>query len=289
MEDARATQQVDIGQGEAFVEEIIGSVTRNPDALISLSKLRTYDEYTFTHCINVAVLTLGFAEFFGIHRTELRALGIAALFHDIGKARIPNAVLNKPGRLSDEEFAVMRRHPLLSYQLLRDNEHGGSSLDPDVLHGIVEHHEKHNGKGYPRGLKDDAIHIYGRVIALADVYDALTSARVYKPAMPPTKALQIMFEMRDKDFRATDVSMFIKFLGIYPVGSLVRLSDGHHGVVSEANREDVRRPRVLVAFDRDLAPAPRQVVDLAEHTDLAIAEGLDHREHGIDPMALLAA
>lgn len=288
MRNAQAEGVVDYEKSEALVDDMIQSVARNHDALVSLSKLRACDEYTYTHCINVAVIAVAFGQFLGLVPEKLKPLGLSGLFHDLGKARVPLDVLNKPGKLTDAEFEVIKAHPLRSYQMLKERQ----AVGPDILRGIVEHHEKHNGQGYPRGLSGDQISLFGRILALADIYDAITSRRVYKESISPSKSLKIMYGMRDQTFSTAMLVSFVKFLGVYPVGSLVRLSDGTCGVVCESNPYRAHEPVVKVAFDADLRAAPIRKVDLfkvamAKGRRLEIVECLDHERYGIDPARFL--
>mgnify|MGYP001806441485 CR=1 FL=1 len=289
IDKAYKEKSVDLERSEGFVAEVITSVARNREALTGLCKLRSYDEYTYTHSINVTVLATAFGQFLGLPEAELLSLGLAALFHDIGKANIPPEVLNKPGRLSEREFQVMKRHPLESYSLLKDKR----PLEDKVLLAIVEHHEKCDGSGYPRGLQGEAVSMFARVISLADVYDALTSDRVYRKGMPPSRALGVMYGMREKDFHPTMVERFIKCLGIYPVGSLVRLSDGRHALVWSSNAQSPLLPTVKAAFDDAMHPIPAELVDLAVCGDasagpmLTIEESVDPRPFNVDISAVM--
>ncbi|MBG0776316.1 MAG: HD-GYP domain-containing protein [Desulfovibrionaceae bacterium] len=294
LHDAEAGNPIDVAAAERCVRGVMGSVGRNADALVSLSRLRTFDAYTFTHCVNVAVLSVVFGSYLGLAGHALRRLGMAALFHDLGKARIPAEVLNKPGRLTEREFAIVQRHPREGLEVLRRN----GVEDEGVLLGVVQHHEKHNGRGYPGRLPGGMVHEFGSIIALADVYDALTSERVYKRGMLANRALQIMYGMREADFAPGWAERFIKCLGIYPVGSLVRLEDGRLAVVLEANPEAPLRPTVrLLRADGGSG----EVLDLgasgfdSSGPDLlgsdasgpdapgpAIADCLDPTAHGVD-------
>ena len=250
MREARTSNQVDCDQAAVLVEDMIDSLSRNSDALVSLGKLKSYDEYTFTHSINVAVIALAFAERLGMSRTELRDVGFAALFHDIGKARIDATVLNKPGRLSEAEFEEIKRHPVQSLELLK----GNARISQEILRGVLQHHEKYDGSGYPRGLPGHRIDRLGVIVSLADVYDAVTSKRVYKSAIRPNQALRIMYGMKGTAFDGAYLEQFIKFLGIYPVGTLVRLSNGQHGIVCESPEGRAHRPKVKIAFDANMRP-----------------------------------
>lgn len=286
LEDVRLGKAVDVYSSGLLVEDIISSVTRNSDALVGLSKLRVFDEYTFTHSVNVAVLTVVFGRFLGKTDDELKALGMAGLFHDIGKQLIPDAVLNKPGKLTDEEFIVMKQHPLLGFKHLYEQAGAKKNVETVVVRGIVEHHEKYNGTGYPRGLTGSAISEVGRIIAVADVYDALSSRRVYKAPMAPHKALGLMYSMRGKEFYPGYVERFIKCLGIYPVGTTVLLNTGHVAVVSASNPKAPMQPTVVVVRGPSGRLSPRYL-DLSDQLELRIESTVDPAPLGIDPVAVL--
>lgn len=285
--DARAGTQLDFEKSEAFVDDVIDSVSRNADALVSLSKLRSFDEYTYTHSINVAVLTLAFAKHLNLDENVLKPLGISALFHDLGKSKIPGEVLNKPGKLTDKEFEIIKLHPMMGRKILEEQ----TKLDEHILRGVAEHHEKYNGKGYPLGLPKDDISLFASLITVADVYDALTSDRVYKEGMPPSKALGIMYSMREQDFFPQHMEHFIKCVGIYPVGSFVKLSNGELAVVSASNPHSPLFPVVRVIFDEKQRSAVAREVDLAAmkralekgREPLKILENIDPDEFRVNP------
>jgi putative nucleotidyltransferase with HDIG domain len=286
--DIKQGSQLDYAKSEQFVTEAIESVTRNPDALISLTKLRAFDEYTFTHSINVSVLAIAFGKHLGLNSALLRALGQSALFHDVGKALIPGEVLNKPGKLTDEEFSIIKAHPEKGYSILQ-SQHALSAL---ITRGVVEHHEKFNGRGYPSGLAGDDISLFGSLIAVADVYDALTSDRVYKKGMPANRALSIMYGMREEDYPPMLVEQFIKCLGIYPVGSFVRLNDKQYAVVIGSNPSKPLFPTIKIILDAKQRPRAPEILDLAlaraqaqreKKPTLRIAENLDPKLFNIDP------
>ena len=173
-----------------MVGAVVDSAVRNADALLTLCKLRRHDAYTFTHGVNVSVLATAFGVSLGLSREDLQELGLAGLYHDLGKTGIPDAILNKPGRLTEAEYVRVKQHPALGGKLL-----AGLGLSEGVLRGVIEHQERFDGSGYPRGLSGAAIHKWGRVLALADVYDALTSRRSYKRALLPTRALAVIHGM----------------------------------------------------------------------------------------------
>lgn len=270
MSDARLGKQVNYPRAELFVEEIIDSVTRNSDAMLSLTKLRRYDEYTFTHCINVSVISLAFGKYLGLPEQDMRLLGSAALFHDLGKALIPSNVLNKPAKLTDEEFEIIKKHPAIGYAMLKDQK----GVHKSVLRGILEHHEKCNGRGYPIGLPQDSISELALIISLSDVYDALTSERVYKKGMPANKALSIIFGMRERDYYPEIVEKFIKCLGIYPVGSFVRVSNGQYAVILTSNAAMPLKPCLKIILSSEGQPIAPVTVDL-DDADSPLATGLE--------------
>lgn len=287
LHDVQAGGEIDVGACSGMVDSVIGSAVRNPDALLTLCKLRRHDAYTFTHGVNVSVLAAAFGVYLGLSAAQLKELGLAGLFHDVGKARIPDAILNKPGRLTRAEFLQIKRHPLLGRDLLWN-----LPLSESVLRGVSEHHERFDGSGYPKGLAGEAIHPWGNVLALVDVYDAMTSRRSYKDPMLPTRSLAVIHGMRGRDFPVELAERFIKFLGPYPVGSFVRLTNGEYGFVRNSNPSRPLLPEILVAFDADMDPlSPLRRLDLGSgrFPDLAVAEALDPGRYGVDPIAYLMA
>lgn len=283
MESMRENGFVDVQAAQLMMEDILASITRNANALLSLAKLREVDEYTYTHCINVAVLAIVFGRHLGFSGVVLNRMGLAGLFHDLGKAHMPEVILESPRRLTPEEFEIMKRHPRLGWEQLQDNP----QVYEEMLAGALEHHEKYNGLGYPRGLKGEEISVVARILSVADVYDALTSRRVYKPAMLPHKALGLMYGMRGQDFHPGMVERFIRCIGIYPVGSVVELNTGQRGVVSRVNASEPLQPEVMVVRDPKGRPAARRKLDLAGQSIVKIVACLDPREAGIDAALVL--
>jgi putative nucleotidyltransferase with HDIG domain len=268
MKDARLGKPVNYESSKPLAGALVDSVMRNEDALLALKYLKSFDEYTFNHSINVAVVATVFAKSLGYSEDRLRELCQAAVLHDLGKALVPDEILNKPGRLTPAEFAIIRDHPVNGFELLHDVR--GPSQD--VLRGALEHHEKYNGGGYPDGLAGDEISEFGRIIAVADVYDALTSERVYKRGMTPSNALRIIYGMRESDFHPGYVERFIRCLGIYPVGTVVRLTTGETGVVVQGAPPTPLLPTVRVVLDRNRVRTRPHDLDLAA---LAEQMGMD--------------
>jgi HD-GYP domain-containing protein (c-di-GMP phosphodiesterase class II) len=246
-------------EAEDAVEEVIDSVARNPGAMLCLSKLHKYDRYTLTHAANVCGLSVLFGTFLGLPREQLLNLGLAGLLHDAGMILVPQEALSRRGPLSRDELERVRAHPAHGRRLLA--EAGG--FPQSVLRAVAEHHEQHNGLGYPHGLRGDQISRMGRMLALCDVFDAMTSDRSYMKAVAPSKALAIMYGMRGQNFVPGEADLFIKCVGIYPPGSLVRLNSGDLAVVYGTNQHKPLLPLVNVILDRRLRPRDPRLLDLA--------------------------
>ena len=259
--EVRMGKAVDAESASSLVEEISDSVARNPGALISLARLKTADDYTYMHSVAVCALMVALARQIGLSEAHTRSAGMAGLLHDLGKAAIPLAVLNKPGKLTDDEFEVIKSHPVEGYNMLKE----GGSVEDSVLDACLHHHEKIDGSGYPDKLKGDEITLIARMTAICDVYDAITSDRPYKRGWDPSESLRRMAEWTKGHFDPRLFQAFVKSIGIYPVGSLVRLTSGRIGVVMEQGEKSLTSPRVKVFFSTksDLR-IPPEVVDLAE-------------------------
>ncbi len=230
---------------EKAAENVVDSIQRNPDTLISLSQLKGYDEYTYTHSVGVSILVASLANSMGYSGELLVQAGIGGLLHDIGKMRVPESILNKPGKYNDLEFKIMKKHPEHGLDIVKDKKKF-SDISRTI---IIQHHERYNGRGYPYGLKDNQIAEVGLIAAVADVYDALTSNRVYRAAWPPQKALALIFQGADEDYSRRIVELFTQHLGIYPAGSFVRLVSGAMGVVTRVDRGNLLAPTMVVLFD----------------------------------------
>jgi HD-GYP domain-containing protein (c-di-GMP phosphodiesterase class II) len=259
-QEARMGKAVDIIGAQQLVEDISDSVSRNPGALISLARLKTVDDYTYMHSVAVCAMMVSLSKQLGLDEAQTRAAGMAGLMHDLGKALMPMEVLNKPGKLSPAEFNVIKTHPSEGHRLLLT----GLDVDPLILDVCLHHHEKTDGSGYPKGLKADEISLFAKMGAVCDVYDAITSNRPYKAGWDPAESLRKMAEWANGHFDGKVFQAFVKSLGIYPIGSLVKLTSGRLGVVVEQTGKSLTMPSVKVFFStKSNLRIPPEVIDLS--------------------------
>ncbi|APW36170.1 phosphodiesterase [Rhodoferax koreense] len=258
--EARLGQAVDTAVALHVVQEITDSVARNGEALIGLARIKTIDDYTYMHSVAVCALMVALARRLGLDEAQTRSAGLAGLLHDLGKAAMPLSVLNKPGKLTDEEFTLIKSHPAKGHAMLL----ASNNTDETALDVCLHHHEKTDGTGYPEGLRGDEISLFARMGAVCDVYDAITSNRPYKSGWDPAESLRKMAGWAEGHFDPKVFQAFVKSLGIYPVGSLVRLGSGRIAVVMEQGSGSLLLPRVKVFFsikkDERIAP---ELVDLS--------------------------
>ncbi len=261
-DDVRMGKAISTESAMPIVEELTASVIRNQGALISLVRLKTQDDYTYMHSVAVCALMVSLAKQLGLSDEETRQAGLAGLMHDIGKSAIPEAVLNKPGKLTDEEFSLVKLHPERGHQLLIDaNVEDSATLDVSL-----NHHEKIDGTGYPNQLKGDELSIFAKMGAVCDVYDAVTSKRIYKQAWEPGIAIKRMSEW-EGHFDEAVFNAFIQSVGIYPIGTLVMLKSKQLAVVIQQHENSLLTPIVKIFFSvttqKECLP---RVLDLSSDT-----------------------
>ncbi|MHB1354175.1 MAG: HD-GYP domain-containing protein [Thiobacillus sp.] len=259
-QEARMGKAVSAENACELVEDISLSVMRNPGALISLARLKRADDYTYMHSVAVCALMVSLARQLGLDEGDVREAGMAGLLHDLGKARMPGEVLNKPGKLSDDEFRIIKRHPVEGHCMLAECQRASDV----VLDVCLHHHEKVDGSGYPNRLRGDAISLFAKMGAVCDVYDAITSNRPYKAGWCPAESVRKMTEWSRGHFDQRVFQAFVKCIGIYPIGSLVMLDSGRLAVVIEQTEKSLLVPRVKVFFStKSQTYVVPEVIDLS--------------------------
>ena len=287
VESATVEGKPDADAARNLVDSLAQAVAQNRTALLALTALKNYDNYTFTHMVNVSILTMGQARGLGIEGGLLREFGLAALMHDIGKVKTPNEVLNKPGKLTDQEFEILKRHTIDGAEILK-NTPEIPALGPVVA---FEHHLRSDGTGYPTGTVRPQLNLATTLCGIADVYDAMRSQRVYQAAYPTDRILAVLQRNDGKQFDQRLVKRFVQLVGIYPAGNLVRLNTGEIAVVLKAYAPDPYRPRVKVltrANGQKLEhPYDVSLWDAHEGQPQSIQAPVDAAAHGIDPLSYL--
>ena len=290
-DDVRLGRSLDTVGAKNAVAGMVESVIRNPDALAWLTHLKKKDDYTALHSVRVCILALTFGRHLELPVEQLNVLGIGALLHDIGKLKVPNEILNKPARLTDAEFVIMRTHVPLGVEILVN-----SAGIPAAVEVAQRHHERYSGGGYINGFSGDQIGLFGLIGGIVDAYDALTSDRAYHAGRSSYDALDLLYQAKNTDFHAGLVEQFIQCMGIYPLGSIVEMNDGRVGVVISINRSHRLKPCVAMVLTPGKKPyVPATVVDLfksPQNNDghmLEIRRVLAAGTYDIDPAAYLTA
>ena len=270
----KAGEPIDITPLAAVAEEMVDTMFTHGDAMLCLARIRAKDAYLMEHSMNVAILLANFGRYLGLDRSVLKELTLGGLLHDVGKIMTPDEVLNKPGKLTDEEFGVMRQHVVHSYDILSNT----AGITPTMLEVAANHHERLDGTGYPQRLKGDQLSLYTRMSGIVDVYDAVTADRVYKQGMQPTQAFRVLLKGINQHFDAELVTKFIKCMGVYPVGTLVQLSNQRLAVVMQRNEQQPLKPMVKVIYHA----TQRHYLEV-QWLDLARNGGQESIESTVDP------
>jgi putative nucleotidyltransferase with HDIG domain len=272
MQDLKVKKALDFHGIQVAINRIVDELLSNRDIMINLTDLRSVDEYTFAHSVNVAVLSIVIGKALGYNELRLRDLGIAAILHDIGKTQIPNEILNKPEKLAEKEIEIMKNHTQFGYDILKDyDEISGLSRV-----GALLHHERIDGSGYPFGKRGDEISEFARIIAITDTYDAMTSNRVYKKRITPDKAIEYLISMGQHYYDYDMVRVFLNHLTVYPVGTIVKLNTKEHAIVIDNNCYTPTRPIVRLIRDTEGNYVSRfEEIDLQKKLNINIEEIVD--------------
>ena len=284
----KAKQYPDVRKLKRLVQKTIHLVMEDESILLGLTTIKNYDEYTYNHCVNVTIYALALGRRLGFSRETLTELGLTALFHDAGKSRIPKEVLNKPAALNDEEWALMKKHPLMGVETVLNLKQLGE-INPRMVIGIFDHHLKGDASGYPKLFRKKEISLFGRIIQIADMYDAMTTFRVYRKAWTPEQALAIMLRDRGKHLDPILLKFLIGLVGIFPIGSLVLLSTGELGIVLKPNADPkwMDRPQVILISRDQKGYVKKELADLmatngGNQFKRSIVKTLDPNKYHID-------
>jgi putative nucleotidyltransferase with HDIG domain len=267
-QEARMGNAIKVSEAAPLVDEISKSISRNPEAFLNLARLKTRDDYTYMHSVAVCALMIALGKQLGLAGEDLKEAGLAGLLHDVGKMMVDEAVLNKPGKLTDEEFNIVKEHPRKGWEILQ----GSSDITATALDVCLHHHERMDGKGYPEQLASEQISLFAKMGAVCDVYDALTSNRCYKNGWEPAETIRKMAEWRTGHFDERVFQAFVKTIGIYPSGTLVRLKSGRLAIVMEQTEKSLLTPIVKIFFStKSNEPIMPEMLDLGRSQETIVS------------------
>ncbi len=264
-------RELDVAAVKTVVKECVEQILESPGAMLWLARIKDSDEYTAEHCLRVGILAIALGRELGLMPLELEQVGIAGMLHDVGKLKVPDEILNKPAKLTDEEFKIIQQHSVEGRKLLLAN----GSVPAVAVDVAFSHHERIDGTGYPRGLPGHKIPYYAKIIAVVDAYDAINSDRCYSKGRSTMETLRILFDSANSHFDEDIVLAFIRMIGIFPPGEIVELSSGEVGIITACSPEHKLKPRLLCVLDSDKQPCKPRVIDLAK--DPNDAEGRPYR------------
>lgn len=286
MQDISNNEKLNLPPLQKAVNSMVDSIIRNPNAFAWLTRMKHKDSYTYNHSVSAAVWAVAFGRHLGLPKKDLQSLALGALLFDIGKMKLPDKLINNPKRFNQYEFKLVKQHVNYSIEIIKETQ----GIDQDVIDMVYTHHERHNGSGYPQGLAGDAIPLFGKIAGIVDCYDAIISERPFASPLSPHDAVKKFYEWRDIDFQAELVEQFIQVVGIYPVGTIVELSDGQIGVIVAQHNIWRLRPQVMLLLDANKEPLNHfGIINLyTETTDkngdpLNIIKCVEPGLYGIDP------
>lgn len=286
MDSVRAGKILDLRKLNTAIQDMKKCIVRNPNALLLLSRLKDKDSYTYAHCLDSSALCIAFGRHLGFSSQNLDDLAIGSLMCDVGKSRVPKDILNKPERLTEEEFDLMKQHVSHSIAILDET----GKVNRTVMEIVGTHHERFNGSGYMRGIKQKDIPVLGQIAAIVDCYDAMTSDKIYREAVSPSEALRRLYGWADELFQRELVEAFIQAIGIYAVGSFVELTTGQIAIVIGQNQLRRLRPKVMIVLDENKkAISSMPIIDLLHETEdgkgtpLGVNRSIDPKDFNLDP------
>ncbi len=286
MADIAENRKLDLPGLRKVVSPMVESVLRNPEAFSWLTRMKSKDDYTYNHSVSCAIWSVALGRQLGLPKRDLQSLGIGALLFDVGKMKLPAKLINNPNRYNPTEFKLVRKHVEYSVEIVQSI----SGINPAIVEMVATHHERHNGGGYPLGLAGKDIPLFGKIAGIIDCYDAITSDRVFQSATSPHDAVRKLYDWSDIDFQAELVEQFIQLVGVYPVGTIIELSDGRVGVVAAHHKALRLRPKIMLILDPDKKPYSKfDMIDLhatetgEDGKPLNISKSIEPGMYGIDP------
>ena len=250
MADIANNKNLDLPILRKAVNPMVESVIRNPDAFSWLTRMKSRDDYTYNHSVSTAIWSVALGRQLGLPKPELQSLGMGALLFDVGKMKLPEKLINNPNRFNQTEFKLVKKHVEYGVDIVQSIP----GITEDIVEMVATHHERHNGGGYPKGLKGNKIPLFGKIAGITDYYDALTSERVFQSATSPHDAIRKLYDWSNIDYQAELVEQFIQLVGVYPVGTVIELSDARVGIVVAHHRTLRLRPKIMLILDKNKKP-----------------------------------
>ncbi|MCW8956044.1 MAG: HD-GYP domain-containing protein [Gammaproteobacteria bacterium] len=286
MVDIANNKKLELPALKNAITPMVDSIIRNPDAFAWLTRIKTKDNYTYNHSVSASVWAVAFGRHLGLPKKDLQSLAIGAMLFDVGKVKLPEKLINNKNRFNQYEFKLVKKHVEYSIDIIKEIK----GINDDILNMVITHHERHNGSGYPNGLAGNQIPLFGKIAGIVDCYDAIISERPFASPISPHDAVKKLYEWRNLDFQSELVEQFIQVVGIYPVGTIVELSDGQVGVITAQNRVWRLRPQVMMLLDENKEPLIEfKTINLftatedASRNPLDILRCVDPGLYGIDP------
>lgn len=286
MDDVKDGKNLNIEAVRGVVEPILDSIIRNSEAYMWLSRMQKKSAYTYSHSVNNCALAIAFGRFMGLPKNDLRTLAVGLLMMDMGNVHVPEGILNKKGKLTEAEYRIVKKHVKQGVKILKTTK----GINEDILNITLTHHERFDGSGYPAAIQGRQIPVFGRMAAIIDCYDAMTSNRPFSAARSPYEALQNIYNWRGSAFQPELVEQFLQCIGVYPTGSLVEMTNGEVAIVLEQNLTQRMRPKIMLILNEEKTHLMEyKIVDLTKQFEdssslpLNIYRGLDPGAYDIDP------